>query len=91
MKRPFQLAGKLSAKALPYWQWSTGLICELTWPATTQYAGSPGVDPAGTLSATTMTVLGTGNPEAGSVARLAHGVGVAGAPIDVVVVLKPAH
>jgi hypothetical protein len=36
-----------------------------------------------------MTVLGTGKDEAGS--RLARGDDVVGAPIDVVVVLKPAH
>jgi hypothetical protein len=47
--------------------------------------------PAGKIIDSVMTVLGTGNPDAGSVAKLAHGVGVADAPIDVVVVLKPAH
>jgi hypothetical protein len=38
-----------------------------------------------------ITVLGTGKPEPGSVFRLAHGVGVTGVAIEVVVVLNPAH
>src|SRR5262245_17445427 len=46
---------------------------------------------AGVSTAEVMTVLGTGKPAAGSVARLAHGVGVAGVAIDVVAVAKPAH
>src|SRR5579871_88260 len=46
---------------------------------------------AGVSTAEVITVLGTGKPEAGNAARLAHGVGVTGVAIDVVAVLKPAH
>src|SRR6516164_4700220 len=54
-----------------------------------QRSGSP--PPAGVSTADVMTAFGTGKSEAGSVARLAHGFGVTGIAIDVVLVLKPAH
>src|SRR5215472_9952780 len=54
-----------------------------------QRSGSP--LPAGVSTAEVITVLGTGNPEAGSMARLAHATGVTGVAIEVVRVLKSAH
>src|SRR4030081_2942894 len=57
-----------------------------------QRCGRP--PPAGVSTADTITVLGTGEPgagTAGSAARAAHGRGVTGVAIDVVVVEKPAH
>src|SRR3981189_2141957 len=54
-----------------------------------QRCGRP--PPAGVSTADTITVLGTGKPAAGSAASAAHGRGVTGVAIDVVVVEKPAH
>jgi hypothetical protein len=66
------------------------MMCRLMWPWTKQNSGNPGLAaPAGTIRAASITVLGTGKPEAGNVTRLAHGVGVTGVATDVVVVLKP--
>src|SRR5262249_51192789 len=42
-------------------------------------------------TAEVITVFGTGKPEAGSAARLAHDFGVTGVAIEVVLVSKPAH
>src|ERR1700716_3258377 len=54
-----------------------------------QRCGRP--PPAGVATADTITVLGTGKPAPGSAASAAHGRGVTGVAIDVVVVEKLAH
>src|SRR3979490_2203075 len=90
-KRPFQLlaSGSWTWKPSWYWQVSTGLVGLLTYRGTMQRSCGPPA--AGVSTADTITVLGTGKPAAGSAASAAHGRGVTGVAIDVVVGGKLAH